>query len=57
MENELAVLDKELMKAATSSDSAGLYIGYEDLKRRLNEEMNNWTLYSHEVDEFLKNNI
>jgi ATP-binding cassette subfamily F protein 3 len=57
MENELAVLDKELMKAATSSDSAGLYIGYEDLKRRLNEEMNNWTIYSHEVDEFLKNNI
>jgi ATP-binding cassette subfamily F protein 3 len=57
MENELAVLDKELMKAATSSDSAGLYIGYEDLRRRLNEEMNNWTLYSHEVDEFLKNNI
>jgi ATP-binding cassette subfamily F protein 3 len=56
MENELLVLDKELMKAASSSDSAGIYIRYEDIRSRLNEEMNNWTVYSNEVDDFLKNN-
>ena len=27
---------------------------YEDLRKRLNEELTNWTLCSHEVDEFLK---
>jgi ATP-binding cassette subfamily F protein 3 len=56
MESELSALDKELMKAATSTDSAGIYMNYEELRRRLNEEMNNWTVYSHDVDEFLKNN-
>jgi ATP-binding cassette subfamily F protein 3 len=56
MENELSELDKELMKASTSSDSAGIYLQYEDFRIRLNEEMNNWTIYSNEVDEFLKNN-
>ncbi len=54
MENELLVLDKELMKAATSSDSAGIYMRYEDIRSRLNEEMNNWAIYSKEVDDFLK---
>ncbi len=54
MENELLALDKELMITATPADSAGIYMRYEDLRNRLNEEMNNWTLYSHEVDEFLK---
>jgi ATP-binding cassette subfamily F protein 3 len=56
MEKELSALDKELMQTATSADSAGIYTRYEDLRNRLNEEMNNWTIYSHEVDEFLKNN-
>jgi ATP-binding cassette, subfamily F, member 3 len=56
MENELSVLDKELMKAATSADSAGIYMRYEDIRSRLNEEINNWTDYSNEVDDFLKNN-
>ncbi len=56
MESELSALDKELMKAATSSDSSGIFLKYEDLRRRLNEEMNNWTVYSNEIDEFLKNN-
>ena len=56
MESELSALDKELMKAATSSDSSGIYLKYEDLRRKLNEEMNNWTAYSNEIDEFLKNN-
>jgi ATP-binding cassette, subfamily F, member 3 len=56
MEKELSALDKELTKAATSADSAGIYARYEDLRNRLNKEMNTWTIYSHEVDEFLKNN-
>ena len=56
MESELSALDKELMKAATSSDSSGIFLKYEDLRTRLNEEMNTWTVYSNEIDEFLKNN-
>jgi ATP-binding cassette, subfamily F, member 3 len=56
MELELSVMDKELMATASSPESAGIYRKYEDLRNQLNEEMNNWTLYSHNVDEFLKNN-
>jgi ATP-binding cassette, subfamily F, member 3 len=56
MENELLAMDKELMTTISSSDSAGIYNKYEDLRKQLNEEMNNWTLFSHEVDEFLKTN-
>lgn len=56
METELLSMDKELMTTISSSDSAGIYTKYEDLRKQLNEEMNNWTLYSHEVDEFLKTN-
>jgi ATP-binding cassette, subfamily F, member 3 len=57
MEIELSAMDKELMTTTSSSESAGIYKRYEDLRYQLNKEMNNWTLYSHEVDEFLKNNI
>ncbi len=56
MEIELSSMDKELMTTASSSESAGIYRKYEDLRYQLNIEMNNWTLYTHEVDEFLKNN-
>jgi ATP-binding cassette subfamily F protein 3 len=56
MEFELSAMDKELMTTASSSESAGIYKKYEDLRNQLNAEMNNWTIYSHEVDEFLKNN-
>lgn len=56
MESELSALDRELMSAAASTESAAVYSRYEDLRNRLNEEMNNWALCSHEVDEFLKNN-
>jgi len=55
MENELSGLDKELMTVSGSAESEEIYRKYEDLKKELNEEMNNWTVYSHEVDEFLKN--
>jgi ATP-binding cassette subfamily F protein 3 len=56
MELELSAMDKVLMTTASSLESAGMFRDYEDLRKQLNEEMNNWTLYSHEVDEFLKNN-
>jgi len=55
MEIELSDLHKDLMTTFGSDESVDIYRSYEDLKNRLNEEMNNWTLYSHEVDEFLKN--
>ena len=50
----LSAMDYELMTISDPSESAGIYRKYEDLSKRLNEEMNNWTHYSHEVDEFLK---
>jgi ATP-binding cassette subfamily F protein 3 len=56
METELLEMDKSLMTIASPSESAGIYSIYEDLRNQLNEEMNKWTLYSHEVDEFLKTN-
>lgn len=56
METELLAMDKDLMTTASTSESAGIYKKYEDLRNQLNGEMNNWTLYSHEVDEFLKTN-
>jgi ATP-binding cassette subfamily F protein 3 len=54
MEAELSNLDSELESTNAPVKSADLFNKYEDLKQKLNEEMNNWTLYSHEVDEFLK---
>jgi len=57
MEIELSDLHKDLMNTFGSDESVDIYRSYEDLKNRLNEEMNNWTLYSHEVDEFLKNSV
>ena len=56
VETELAGLNKDLMNTFSSSFNADLYSRYEDLKRELNEEMDKWTRYSHEVDNFLKNN-
>lgn len=56
MESELADMDKKLMLIGSQEDSTSIYLRYEDLRSRLNKEMNNWTVYSHEVDEFLKNN-
>ena len=56
MERELADMDKLLMVTDSHEESTKIYLRYEDLRNRLNREMNNWTSYSHEVDEFLKNN-
>ena len=56
MEKELADLDTELARTAASTESAGIFIKYEELRKKLDIEMYNWTRYSHDVDEFLKNN-
>jgi len=56
MEKELADLDTELARKAASTESAGIFIKYEELRKKLDIEMDNWTRYSHDVDEFLKNN-
>ncbi|HBC77519.1 MAG TPA: glycosyl transferase family 2, partial [Bacteroidales bacterium] len=56
METELQEMDRELMATASSPENAAIYLKYEDLKKQLNEEMNRWAIYSHEVDEFLKTN-
>jgi ATP-binding cassette subfamily F protein 3 len=44
MEIELSDLHKDLMNTFGSDESVDIYRSYEDLKNRLNEEMNNWTL-------------
>jgi ATP-binding cassette subfamily F protein 3 len=56
MEKELAFLDKELENAATSPESSDIYARYQDTKKKLDTEMENWAACSHEVEEFLKNN-
>ncbi len=53
MEEELRNLDRELMINVSSPETGDIYRKYEELKQRLNDEMNKWAIYSHEVDEFL----
>ena len=56
MEAELIVIDKALMNPEhPTSGEENIYSIYVELKRRLNDEMNRWTTYSHEVEEFIKN--
>ncbi len=54
MEKEMKEMDIRLMNSFRPEESAGLYRDYETLKSRLNEEMEKWTLLSHEVDEYIK---
>jgi ATP-binding cassette, subfamily F, member 3 len=54
MDEELKILDRELMINVSSPETADIYVRYEDLRKRLNDEMNKWAFYSHEVDQFLK---
>lgn len=56
LESEIAAVDKSFMEPGNSSDvHEKNYELYRELKDQLNEEMNRWTLYSEEMDEFLKN--
>jgi len=57
LEAEIIAVDKSFMEPGNTSESHELdYKKYQDLKDQLNEEMNKWTLYSNEVEEFLRNN-
>ena len=57
IEAEIIAVDKSFMEPGNSTQShENDYQKYQDLKEKLNEEMNKWTLYSNEVEEFLKNN-
>jgi len=57
IEAEIMAIDKSFMEAGNSSSAAESdYSTYQELKKRLNEEMNKWTLYSHEIEEFTKYN-
>ena len=57
IEAEIIAVDKSFMEPGNSSEAHETdYRKYQDLKESLNEEMNQWTQYSQEVEEFLKNN-
>jgi len=56
MEKNLNEMEIKMTKSIDPEESTGLYRDYENLKIRLNEEMEKWTLLSHDVDEFVKSN-
>ena len=57
LEKELKAVNKAFMEAGNSSEADALdYLRYQELKERLNEEMDRWTIYSSDVEEFIKNN-
>lgn len=56
LEQKLSEYEKELTVTSDPDKTAGIYGEYEAVKQKLNDEMNNWTQYSHEVEEFIKNN-
>jgi len=57
IEAEIIAVDKSFMEPGNSSEAHEIdYKKYQDLKEKLSEEMNRWTQYSQEVEEFLQNN-
>jgi ATP-binding cassette subfamily F protein 3 len=57
IEAEIIAVDKSFMEPGNSSDAHDEdYKKYQDLRDKLNDEMNRWAQYSQEVEEFLKNN-
>jgi ATP-binding cassette subfamily F protein 3 len=57
IESEIIAVDKSFMEPGNSSEAHEIdYKEYQDLKEKLNEEMNRWAIYSQEVEEFLQNN-
>ena len=57
IEAEIIAVDKSFMEPGNSSEAHDIdYKKYQDLKENLNDEMNRWTEYSQEVEEFLQNN-
>jgi ATP-binding cassette subfamily F protein 3 len=57
LETEISALDKALSSPGNSAaETNEFYIRHNDLKERLNHEMNRWTQYTHDVEVFLQNN-
>jgi ATP-binding cassette subfamily F protein 3 len=57
IEAEIIAVDKSFMEPGNSSEAHEIdYKKYQDLKEKLSEELNRWTQYSQEVEEFLQNN-
>ena len=57
IESEIIAVDKSFMEPGNSSEAHEIdYKKYQDLKEQLNDEMNRWTQYSQEIEEFLQNN-
>ena len=56
IEKDLASINKSLIDPLSSlPEDEGVYTKYQDLKMKLNEEMNKWAEYSDEVEKFLLN--
>ncbi len=56
IEAEILAVDKSFMEPGNSTDAHEMdYNRYRELKDQLNEEMNKWTLYSEELEAFIKN--
>lgn len=56
IEAEIIAVDKSFMEPGNSSEAHEIdYKKYQDLKEKLSDEMNIWTRYSLEVEEFLQN--
>lgn len=57
LEKEMSELDKVLSSANNSANEMNdLYIKYQELKTSHNEEMEKWTQFTHDVEQFLTNN-
>ncbi|HOW41599.1 MAG TPA: ABC-F family ATP-binding cassette domain-containing protein [Bacteroidales bacterium] len=55
IEAEILAVDKSFMEPGNYSETHELdYNRYRDLKEQLNDEMNRWTQYSEELDNFIK---
>jgi len=57
IEADIMVVNKSFMEPGNSSVADEMdFEKYRELKEQLNEEMNNWAIYSQEVEEFIKKN-
>jgi len=57
LETEIIAVDKTFMEPGNTTEAHNMdYNKYQDLKEKLNEEMNRWAQYSEEIETFLKNN-
>ncbi|MBI5008559.1 MAG: hypothetical protein HZB98_02680, partial [Bacteroidia bacterium] len=55
IEAEILAVDKSFMAPGNSSEAHDIaYHRYRELKDQLNEEMNKWTQYSQELEDYIK---